>query len=90
MSQAKRYKKPTNYIGIETSCYLVYLTREPLFTSNSRHKIKPIGTSKMAAPPSFSPQRELYANEAQKQTLLQAKCVTSYKNKLNNKRESLK
>lgn len=77
MSQAKRYKKPTNYLGIETSRYLVYWTREPLFTNNSRRKIKPIGKSKWLRPPSFlQPQRELYANERQKQTLLQAKCVT--------------
>lgn len=34
----------------------------------------------------FGPQRGSYANETQKQTLLQGKCVTYNKNKLNNKR----
>lgn len=34
----------------------------------------------------FGPQRGPYANETQKQTLLQGKCVTYNKNKLNNKR----
>lgn len=34
---------------------------------------------------SFLTQREAYANESEKQTLLQTKCVTYYKNKLNNK-----
>jgi hypothetical protein len=34
---------------------------------------------------SLQSQRGAYANEAQKQTLLQGKCVTYNKNKLNNK-----
>lgn len=54
-----------------------------LFTNNA---VKTYRGIKMASPSFLSrPQRETYANETPKQTLLQAKCVTYTKNKLNNK-----
>lgn len=83
MSQARRDKKPTNYYTIETSRYLFYWAHEMLTAVerlDSRNQDGGISHC-----PFFRPQREPYANEVQKQTLLQSKCVTYNKNKLNNK-----
>lgn len=81
MSQAKRDKKPTNGCTIETSRYLLYQTREALSQTVGIKAIK----NQNGCGEKNLPQREVYANEAQKQTLLQVKCVTYNKNKLNNK-----